>query len=58
MLPAHKRTDVAELIQVRDVVNTDPPRNTKARTFVRASELELPREAGASNMKYTTYHAQ
>lgn len=24
MLPAHERADVAELIQVRDVVNTDP----------------------------------
>jgi hypothetical protein len=37
----HKRTNVAELIQVCDVVDI-ASRNAKARTCARASELELP----------------
>lgn len=40
MLSAHKRANVAELIQICDVMD-NASRNTKARTCARASELEL-----------------
>jgi hypothetical protein len=38
-----ERADMTKLIQIRDIKRSGGARNTKARAFARASELELPR---------------